>query len=58
MKKQNFAYARLIGQQGVFTRTEFRQLQMCVHPDNSASVEVRNRLADILVKNEQRLVKS
>jgi hypothetical protein len=48
---------RMVQQKGVFTRLEFRQLQMAVHPDNTASAEVRNRLLDLLVKNEARLVK-
>lgn len=48
---------RMLQQKGIFTRAEFRQLQMAVHPDNTASTEVRNRLLDLLVKNETRLLK-
>lgn len=44
------------GKKGIFTRAEFKLLLMCVHPDNSASVEVRNRMLDMLMKNEVRLV--
>ena len=50
-------FQQMIGQRAVFTRTEFRHLLMAVHPDNTASTEVRNRLLDLLVKHETRLVK-
>jgi hypothetical protein len=46
------------GKKGVFTKTEFRQMIMLCHPDNSASDEMRSHLLDLLVKNEARLVKS
>lgn len=57
VEAQYEAVSRMLRQKGVFTRLEFRQLQMAVHPDNTASVEVRNRLLDLLVKNEARLLK-
>ena len=41
----------------VFTKAEFRQLQMLCHPDNPASAETRNRLSQLLSENERRLVK-
>ena len=42
---------------GVFTKAEFRQLQMCCHPDTSASPETKAKLLQILVENEARLLK-
>jgi len=41
----------------VFTKPQFRKLLTCVHPDNTASVGVRNEMLDLLVNNERRLVK-
>jgi hypothetical protein len=51
------ALEKVVALKGVFTKQEFRQLQTAVHPDSSASTDVRNRLLDILVKNQIRLVK-
>jgi hypothetical protein len=45
------------GKQGIFTPLEYKQLLMCVHPDNTASIEIRNRITDIIVKHETRLVR-
>ena len=39
------------------TEKQFRELQMCVHPDMSASQELRNKVMDFLVTNKNRLVK-
>jgi hypothetical protein len=48
----------LLNRRGVFTKTQFRQLQMCVHPDSSASITVRNELTSFLVDNARQLVRS
>jgi hypothetical protein len=58
VKEENLAFTRQFGQFGVFTRAEYKQLLMCVHPDNTASTEVRNRLIDIIVRNESRLIRT
>jgi hypothetical protein len=54
--QENFFLRQMLNRKAVFSKAEFRQLQMAVHPDNTASIEVRNRLSDMLVKNERRLV--
>lgn len=41
---------------GIFSKAEYRQLQMAVHPDSSASIETRNGLLAMLVEREKRLV--
>jgi hypothetical protein len=45
------------GKKGVFTPAGYTLLLMCVHPDNSACTAVRNRLLDIVVRNEKHLIK-
>ena len=45
------------GRKGVFTKTEFRQMIMLCHPDNSASQETRAHLLDLLVGTRSRLIK-
>jgi hypothetical protein len=41
----------------VFTQAQFRQLQLCCHPDASASAETRARVSQLLVENETRLAR-
>jgi DNA-binding transcriptional regulator YhcF (GntR family) len=41
---------------GVFTPVEYKQLLMCIHPDNTASIEVRNKITDIVKKAEMQLM--
>lgn len=56
--RQEKAYLTgLIGQRAVFTAAQFNRLMMCTHPDNSASVAVRNEVQALLVANKRRLVK-
>jgi len=50
-------FADLQRARGVFTRAEFRQLLMCCHPDASAGPEIRAKLTNLLVRNENRLLK-
>lgn len=50
-------FADLQRSRGVFTRAEFRQLLMCCHPDASAGPEIRAKLTNLLVRNENRLLK-
>jgi len=47
----------LLGKRGIFSKIQFRQLQMCVHPDSSASVSVRNDLTSFLVDHARYLVR-
>jgi len=44
------------GKRGVFSKRQFKQLQICCHPDASASKETRAELLQILVKYETYLV--
>jgi len=55
--RENINLQRIVGQRGLFTKTQFRQLQMLCHPDNSASPQLRAQLSQILVENEVRIVK-
>lgn len=43
--------------QGIFTRAQFRQLMMCLHPDNSASPQMRAECLQLLRSKEGVLVK-
>jgi hypothetical protein len=58
LRQENLSLQRVIGQRGVFTETEFRQMQILCHPDNSASEQLRAKLSQILAENQIRLVKS
>jgi len=49
-------FERERGKKGVFTKRQFKQLQICCHPDASASAETRAELLQILVKYETYLV--
>jgi len=57
LRERNRILEGLLSKRGVFIKTQFRQLQMCVHLDSSASISVRNELTDFLVNNEQQLVR-
>jgi hypothetical protein len=57
LRLENFNLQRMIGQRGVFTETQYKQMLMLCHPDDSASPELRARLLQILVENKIRLVK-
>ena len=48
---------RIITQGAVFTKTQFRQLQMVCHPDNSASTELRAEMLRLINDHQRRLVK-
>ena len=54
---KNFDLERIVGQRGVFTKAQFRQMQLLCHPDNSASEKTRAELTQLLIDNEKRLVK-
>lgn len=57
LRLENINLQRIVGQNGVFTKTQFRQMQMLCHPDNSASPQLRAELSQILVENEIKIVK-
>lgn len=57
LRREKAILERMLGDNAVFTKAQFRQMQMLCHPDNSASLEVRNALSQILVEKERRLVK-
>jgi hypothetical protein len=49
-------FERERGKRGIFTKRQFKQMQILCHPDNSASPELRAELLQILVRNELSLV--
>lgn len=55
---QNLNLQRIVGQRAVFTETQYRQMLMLCHPDNSASQELRGELLQILKENKIKLAKS
>lgn len=55
--QENINLQRMVGHRGVFTKSEFRKMQMLCHPDNSASPQLRAELSQILVENEKKIVK-
>ena len=57
LRRENMDFQRIIGQRGVFTKTQFRQMQLLCHPDSSASEKTKAELSQILVENEKKLVK-
>jgi hypothetical protein len=57
LREENVSLHRILAQRGVFTKTQFRQMQVLCHPDNSASEQLRAELSQVLVDNEIRLVK-
>lgn len=57
LRKRELYLTKALQTKGVFSQREFRELLMCVHPDSSASTEVRNRLTGILTQSQARLVK-
>jgi hypothetical protein len=56
LSQENLALQRIVGQRGVFTKTQFRQMVMLCHPDDPLSDEVRAELLQLLLKNETKLV--
>jgi hypothetical protein len=54
--KENIQLRQMLNQRGVLSEAQFNNLLKCIHPDNSASVAVRNELLPFLIKNKQRLV--
>jgi hypothetical protein len=49
--------SKMLGSRGVFTKLEYKQLLMCVHPDQSASKEVKEHIFSIVKRSELVLVK-
>jgi len=58
LMKENASLNQTLNQKALFTQAEFRVILMALHPDNSASADVRARAFDLVRKNEKRLVKS
>lgn len=58
LRQENVNLNRIVGQRGVFSKTQFRQMQMLCHPDNSASEKLRAELSQVLVDNEIKLIKA
>jgi len=56
LRKENMQLTMLLQQKMLFTADEFKTIMRCLHPDNSASAEVRARAFDLFVKKEQRLI--
>lgn len=57
LREENRVLRSALMQKAPFTALEFKKLLMCVHPDNSASVDVRNEVLQLLNTHETRLVK-
>lgn len=57
LREENVALQRIVGQRGVFTKAQFRQMQMLCHPDNSASEKLRAELSRVLIDNENKLIR-
>lgn len=53
---QNLRMQQLLNQKALFTPGEFKVILMALHPDNSASPEVRARAFDLVRQKERRLV--
>lgn len=56
LSKENLQLRMLLGRGAVFTPVEYRTILRCLHPDNSASSEVRASAFDLLKQKEKRLV--
>jgi hypothetical protein len=55
-ERQLLQFERQRGKRGVFSKRQFKQMQILCHPDNSASPELRGELLQVLIKNELSLV--
>ena len=53
---ENIGLQQMLNQRGIFSEAQFNNLLKCIHPDNSASIAIRNELLPFLLKNKQRLV--
>jgi hypothetical protein len=58
LSHDNIQLEQMLNQRGVFSETQFNNLLKCIHPDNSASVAIRNELLPFVIKNKRRLVTS
>jgi hypothetical protein len=57
LRMENLKYQSIMGDFAVFTKTQYRQMIMLCHPDNSAGPELKAQLLQVLLDNERRLVK-
>ncbi len=60
LRAENTSLTIMLNQRGVFTERQYAKLMMCVHPDNSASVAVRNEIQALLsdANIRRRLIKT
>jgi hypothetical protein len=56
LRKENLAVTMLLQQGALFSPADFKTILMCLHPDNSASSEVRARAFDLVRQKEKRLI--
>lgn len=56
LHQENLWYQANLRQGALFTQADFKMLLMCLHPDNSASPEIRARIFDLVKQKERRLV--
>ena len=54
---ENIDLRRIVGQRGVFSETQFRQMLMLCHPDSSAGPQLKAELLQVLIENKIRLIK-
>jgi hypothetical protein len=54
---ENINLMRIVGERGVFTETQYRQMLMLCHPDSSAGPELKAALLQVLVDNKIKLIK-
>lgn len=55
---ENINLQRIVGQHGVFTETQYKQMLLLCHPDSSASPQLKAELLQILIENKVKLIKS
>jgi hypothetical protein len=55
LRLENTRLQRMLSQGAMFTEKQFRGLQMCCHPDASASAATRAELTQLLLKYKERL---
>ena len=56
LRKQHLALAILFHRDILFSPAEFKTILRCLHPDNSASPEIRARAFDLVRQKEKQLV--
>jgi hypothetical protein len=54
---ENINLQRIVGQRGIFTEKQYKQMLILCHPDNSSSPQMKATLLQILLENKIRLIK-